>query len=389
VKRFILVLVVLAGGLAWAALAIPSNAATVNGATISQSHLNSDLNAIANSRDYQCFLNAEQYVGSDGEGTLPPLNGSGQALGSGSHPTATTAFVSQYLGTEIGHQILLNEAAKRHVAVTPGDIASAKAQFSAEITQTMSEVAQVQDDSITCGPGPTLTGKEVLATLPSSFVDQSAEFDATVAALEDVLAGANTTAGLVKYFDANRSAFDTACFTVAQYSSQNDAEAAIKKVSAGTPFAQVATTSPAASGGGPAGCDILYGISAQFPSGTNLQALKIDEVSKPISVDGTYLLVQITSRTPTAFAKAESTVREAAAQTGATEARGLLDEVEQHSSISVNPKYGTWTPANAQVLVPNPPPAGDVLNASANEPVATPASAPVPAGTTPSSGQSG
>ena len=48
-KRFLVLLVVLAGGLAWAAFSVPSNAATVNGSAISQQDLNSDVSAIAGS----------------------------------------------------------------------------------------------------------------------------------------------------------------------------------------------------------------------------------------------------------------------------------------------------------------------------------------------------
>ncbi len=378
-KRFILLLVVLAGGLAWAAFAIPNNAATVNGATISQSQLSSDLSAIAHSREYQCFLNAQAYVGSGGTGTLPQLDGAGQSLSNAAHPTATSAFTSEYLGTEIGHQIIFNQAAKRHLHVTQSEISSATAQLSAQISQTMAQVAQaqVQDNAITCGPGPTLTGKEVLATLPPSFVNALATYDATVGALEGSLSKDNTTAGLTRYYKANRSVFDTACVTLAQYSSQSDAAAAAAKVAAGTPFAQVAA---AQSGGGPQGCGVLYGLAVQFPSGTNLPSQKTGAVSAPIPLgSGNYLLVQITSRTPTSFAKAKPEVEAAAAQSAANETRALLDATELHAAISVNPKYGSWEPANARVVIPSPPPVADTLNASANTP--TPA--------VPTSGKSG
>jgi hypothetical protein len=50
-KRFLVLLVVLAGGVAWAAFSVPSNAATVNGSAISQQDLNSDVSAKANSAD--------------------------------------------------------------------------------------------------------------------------------------------------------------------------------------------------------------------------------------------------------------------------------------------------------------------------------------------------
>ncbi|MGP0030558.1 MAG: peptidyl-prolyl cis-trans isomerase [Acidimicrobiales bacterium] len=385
-KRFVLLLVVLAGGLAWAALAIPTDAAKVNGTSISQSQLNSDVTAIAGSPDYQCYLNAQEYADTNGQEELPPVNGAGQASGGGSHPTATTAFTSQYLGTEIGHQIISDQAAKRGLHITSKDIKTAKAQLADEITQTMSEVSEDLSVIRGCTAGTALTGPEVLATLPPSFVDSLAQFNATVGVLEETLSGDDTTAGLLKFYEANRSDFDTACFTVAGYSSQSAAQAALAKVDAGTPFSQVAA---AVSGGGPQGCDVLYGIAAQLPS-ADLPALKIGEVSAPISANGSYLLVQITSRTPTSFAKAESSVREAAAQTGANEARALLDASEQHALIAVNPRYGTWVAAEAQILVPNVPPIPDTLNPLANEPAGTVTSATAPGGSsTPAHGTSG
>ena len=74
-KRLIVLLIVLAGGLAAAAFVVPSNAATVNGVSISQQQVNSDLNAIAHSPDYQCFLNAEEAVATGGQTALPPIDG--------------------------------------------------------------------------------------------------------------------------------------------------------------------------------------------------------------------------------------------------------------------------------------------------------------------------
>ena len=55
----------------------PTNAAVVNGTSISQQPLNSDVDAIAASADYQCYLNSQQYLSSNGESALPPVTGAG------------------------------------------------------------------------------------------------------------------------------------------------------------------------------------------------------------------------------------------------------------------------------------------------------------------------
>jgi hypothetical protein len=359
VKRLILLLIVLAGGLAAAAFAVPSNAANVNGVSISQQQLNSDLSAIANSRDYQCFLNAEEAVGTGGQTSLPPVDGAGGAVGSGTHPAITSAFAANYLDTVIGHQLIFELAAKDHLAITTQDLSKARASLKAQITGVLSEVA---GSKFGCTPAP--TAQSVLDSMPSSFVDANVRFNATVTAFEEYAAGVgSSTADLTRYYTNHAAEFDTACFTVAEYSSQSDAEAALASVAAGTPFDQVAT---AVAGGGSGGCHILYGIAAQLPAGSSLEGLALNTVSQPIVEGSAYLLLEITSRTPTAFAKARPEVEAAVQNAGAGKARTILNRSEKTSAISIDQRYGTWVPAQAQILPPTSPLPADVLHASVN-----------------------
>ena len=128
-KRFLVLLVLLAGGVAAAALTVPSNAATVNGSTISQQDLNADVNAIAGSAEYQCYLNSEEYLSSEGTQELPPVVGAGTGQYAGDHPTATSAFVANYLETDIGHELVLQLAAERNVSVTQAELTAARANY--------------------------------------------------------------------------------------------------------------------------------------------------------------------------------------------------------------------------------------------------------------------
>ncbi len=366
-KRLIVLLIVLAGGLAAAAFAVPSNAATVNGAAISQDDVSSDLSAIASSQDYQCFLNAEELVGSSGQTGLPPIDGVGQPTGTDAHPTASAAFASNYVDTLIGHQLVLELAAKDGLVVTSQDLTTAHAQLEAQITSILADVA---GSTYACGAGSTaLTAADVLHTMPSSFIDRTVRYDAAVSLFEKHQAGVGpTTADLEQYFTAHSDAFDTACFTVAEYTSEADAQAAAAQVAAGTPFSQVASE---ATGGGPQGCDILYGIASSLPAGSNLQELPLNTVSSPIAVNGNYLLIEITSRTPTSFAKAESEVQAAAETAGADKARTAINAAERRATVTVDPRYGNWAPVKAEVIPPTSPPVTDVLNAPANNPAST------------------
>jgi hypothetical protein len=390
VKRLIALLVVLAGGLAWAAFAVPSNAASVNGSSISQQDLNSDVNAIAGSAYYQCYLNSETYLSSNGSEQLPSVVGAGTGQYAGDHPTATTGFTANYLETEIGHQLLLQVASQHHVTVTQAELVTARAGLTQQITSVMSEILQTQqgqDVRYGCSlTGQALTGKQVLDTMPASFVDQQVQFGATAAALEEDLAGVGSTQNdLETYYNAHRAAFDAACLTAAVFTSESAAQTAAAQVASGTPFATVASNT-ASSGGGAQGCDVLADLVAKLPSTADLNSLATGAVSAPINDNGTYLLLQITSRSPTPFSKAEAAVANAVQAKGSAPTQKVLAAVERRSDVSVNPQYGEWVPVSASVLTPFAPEPSDVLNATANVGRVAPASTSGSASSVPSSG---
>jgi hypothetical protein len=390
VKRLIALLIVLAGGLAWAAFAVPSNAATVNGTDISQQDLNSDVNAIAGSASYQCYLNSQAYLSSQGTEQLPSVVGAGTGQDVGDHPTATTGFTANYLETKIGHQLVLQLADERNVVVTQADLTTARANLTQQITSVMSQILQTQqgqDVRYGCSlTGQALTGQQVLSTLPASFVDEQVQFVATATVLQEDLAGVGSTqADLERYFTAHRADFDTACISAAVFSSESTAQAGALQVLGGTPFATVASNT-ASSGGGDQGCHVLTELESALPADANLKSLATGAVSAPINDNGTYLLLQITSRTPTPYGTAKADVANAVQQAGAAATQKLLTSDERRSSVSVNPQYGVWVPVNAAVLTPLSPEPTDVLNAAANVGRVAPASVSGTGSSLPSSG---
>ncbi len=389
-KRLLVLLVLLAGGVAAAALTVPSNAATVNGSTISQQDLNSDVSAIANSAYYQCYLNSQEYLSTNGSETLPPVLGAGVGQYASDHPTATTAFVANYLETEVGHQLLLQAAARRHVTVTPAQLAAARANLSTQISEVMSEILQTQqgqDVRYGCSvTGQALTGDEVLATLPASFVDEQVQFLATATAYQEDLAGVGSSAAdLERYFNAHSAKFDTVCLTAAVFSSQTAAQEAAASVSYGTPFATVASNT-SSSGGGSQGCHVLSEFVSSLPSEAGLDSLATGAVSAPIEDNDMYVLLQITQRTPTPYSQAEAAVADAVQAAGSAATQKALTAVERRADVSLNPQYGVWVPVNGSVLTPFTPRPTDVLNGVANDPPGASASASASASSTPSSG---
>jgi hypothetical protein len=381
VKRLILLLVVLAGGLAAAAFSVPTNAAVVNGTTISQQTLNSDVSAIAGSPPYQCYLNSETYLSSSGTQQLPPVVGAGAGQNAGDHPTATSAFVANYLDTEIGHQIVLQVADARRVVVTPAQLADARTTLSRQISSVMAQVlqtAQGQNPRYSCSvTGQPLTGQEVLSTMPSSFVDAEVQFDATASALEEDLAGVGSSeSALAGYFTRHRSQFDTTCFDAAEFSSQDAARTAAGKLASGTPFAQVAATA-ATSGTIP--CNVLTTVAAELgASASALEGLSVGAVPAPISLNGNYLVLQMTKRTQTAYADARTAVSRAVQRAGSTATQRAVTVAERRSTVSVDPRYGVWVPVQASVFTPFTPTKSDVLNPAANEGGVAPSSATSP-----------
>jgi hypothetical protein len=373
VKRLLLLLVFLAGGVAVAAFAVPTNAAVVNGSTISQQTLNGDVSAIAASAEYQCYLNSQAYL--EGQ-QLPPVLGAGKGQNEGDHPTATTAFVASYLDTKIGHELVLQLADQRGVTLTQAQLDDGRKELTAQITGVMAEVAQSaegENPAYTCGTtGQPLTGEEVLATMPASFVDQQVEFVATASALESELAGVGgRESDLRAYFEAHRAEFDTACWTVGVYSSDAAANLALTQAQT-TPFSQVIQS---AEGGGAQRCEPLPNIAAELPTGFPLDKLGVGVVSFPVDDNGSWLLVQVTSRTPTPFSAAKPFVEQVVQQKGAAATQKALTAVEKHSTVSVDPRYGTWVPRVASVFVPFVPDSADVPNANANTAGLRPASA--------------
>ncbi len=382
-KWLLVLLVLLAGGVGAAALSVPTNAAVVslpggNGTAISQQSLNSDVDAIAGSAFYQCYLNSEEYLDSQGQQELPPVTGAGVGQNPTDHPTASTGFVANYLDSEIGNELVIELADRRHISVTAAQLAAARSTLTTEITGVMSEIlqtAQGQDPRYSCTvSGSPISGQQVLDTMPASFVDEQVSFVATFVALQEDLAGVGSSdADLQRYYAAHRSQFDTVCFDAAEFSSEGTGTTAASAVDLGTPFAQ-ATAGATQQGTIP--CATLTHVAAEFQTSvSNFAHVAVGQASAPIDLGpnqsgsggDVYLVVSPTKRTPTTYSAAKADVSSAVQEAGAKVTQTVLTAAERHASVSVDPRYGTWVPGTASVFVPFPPERSDVLNPSANQ----------------------
>lgn len=369
-KWLLALLVLLGGGVAWAAFAVPTNAAVVNGSAISQASLNSEVNAIAGSAEYQCYLNSQAYLSSNGQSTLPPVAGAGKGQNEGDNPTANSAFVATYLDTVIGHELVDQLAAKHNVTVNTAQLADARSSLENQITGVMQQVAQTaqgQNPQFSCGAvSRPLTGQQVLGSVPSWFVDQQVQFVATASALQEDLAGVGSSdVNLQGYYEKHRAQFDTVCFNAAEYSDQASAQAAQAAVNFGTPFSQVASS---ATQSGTIPCTELVAVAGELGTSiSTLDGIAVGQASAPISVNGNYIVLELSKRTPTPYATAKPIVSQAVQEVGATATQSAITKAERRATVSVDPRYGTWVPVSSSVFTPFTPEKSDVLNAPANQ----------------------
>ncbi|HUE08482.1 MAG TPA: peptidyl-prolyl cis-trans isomerase [Acidimicrobiales bacterium] len=378
-KWLLALLVLLGGGVAWAAFAVPTNAAVVNGSAISQASLNSDVNAIAGSSEYQCYLNSQAYLSSNGQSTLPPVAGAGKGQNEGDNPTANSAFVATYLDTVIGHELVDQLAAKRNVTVNAAQLADARSSLENQISAAMQQVAQTaqgQNPQFSCGAvSRPLTGQQVLGSVPSWFADQQVQFVATASALQEDLAGVGSSeANLQGYYEKHRAQFDTVCFNAAEYTDQASAQAAQAAVNFGTPFSQVAGSSTQS---GTIPCTELVAVAGELgTSVSTLDSIAVGKASAPINVNGNYIVLELSQRAPTPYATAKRIVSQAVQEVGATATQSAITKAERRATVSVDPRYGTWVPVSASVFTPFTPEKSDLLNAPANQATASTSTSP-------------
>ena len=103
----------------------------------------------------------------------------------------SAAFASNYVDTLIGHQLVLELAAKKHLHVTSADLTAAHAQLEAQITAILQDVA---GSTYACGTGATaLTAANVLPPCRPRSSTGTLQFDATVSVFEEHVAGVGST----------------------------------------------------------------------------------------------------------------------------------------------------------------------------------------------------
>jgi len=356
-----IVAVVVAGAIVAAgAFSVPSSAVTVDGTSISRASLNRDLAAIGENQAFGCYLDASVLIRSANAAGLPPL------AGTGSSGTYNTSFVDFWLSQQINNLLIERLAADQHLRLDATALSAGRADLVGSIGTTLAQAAAISGQSAVCAP----TGASIIGTLPAAMV---AELIEAQAAGDVVLAHAAgyglTTAELARYYTAHADQFQTICLSVIETTSQAGAVLARAAVEGGRSFASVAqsvsTDSTSAANGGQLGC-FSAGQGAYQTVAGYVKGLAVGQLSQPISNNGSYLVIEVTSHQPGNFAADLFAVRQAILQMGSTNASKELAALTKGAQVSIDPRYGRWSGARGiGIQPPRTPVSADLLNPKA------------------------
>lgn len=344
--------------------AVASNAVVVNGTAISQSEVNHDLAAVANSPSYLCYLNANALIRSSGQFGLGSVAGS-------SSSSYSAGFVTNWLNQDVTNLIISHEvdslgltsASAENTAIAAQDLATS-------INSTMSQVAGTRYQCVG-------TGTTVLSGLPASVSSKLIKAQSDSEVLLAHLGGIGLDQqSLQQFYNQSPSSFDTICISGILVANQATAATLRAQIEAGADFATVAaqnSVDASKANGGSLGC--FAPTSANYQSVVkDVGSLNLGDLTQPLPSQGSqYVILKVTSRSSTPFTSIGSAVRQSALVKDATAASAAASSLVRSASVNLNPRYGTWhaTLRGTGIVPPASPPTAAILNLKANLPGAS------------------
>jgi hypothetical protein len=337
---------------------VPSTAVTVNGQAISNSQVSSELDSVAASASYRCYLNASALVRSNGSSQQGPIHGATEA-------SYSMDYVANWLDQDITN-LIIRQAADAQGLGSPSAaaLAAAKDDLLGSIDSTLSEVSGTK---YAC----TGTASQILATMPSTFVTSQVEAQALSEALLVKHGGlAVDPAAVAAYYAAHQSDFDTYCVSAIVSSDSTVYQKFTAGQAAGTSFAdlakQLSQDPTSAARGGVLGC---YSPGSAGYTGlvNDAKGLAVGTPSGPITVNSSStLILLVTSRTTTPLASITNDVRRTIIAMDAAASTSVASDLVRSAHVVLNPRYGSWSSSRALsgVTPPPTPPASSLLNAA-------------------------
>lgn len=301
-------------------------AATVDGRSISQDGLESELRSIAANEAYVASIEAEL-----------PVRGSGQG-------TFDAAFTAEVLSRQILYSLVRAEVARRDLRV--GD---------AELVVTRPSVAAQAG------------GEEVLAGFSNAYQDLLVRRAAEVNVLTVSLIGqASADEAARTYYQQHSAEFAKACVSHILVDKLDVAGQLKARIDAGEDFGVVARSSSqdalTAAQGGSLGCDITPDTPfvPEFLSAVFSQP--VGAVGSPVQSSFGFHVIKVSSRDVPAYEQVAAEANQKVVQSGQGKLREWLEAAIEGADVGVNPKYGTYhkagvdsgvTPPQAPLTVPS------------------------------------
>jgi hypothetical protein len=358
-----------------AGLTLPADAVHAAGQTLSMSQLQDELTAIHASPSYTCYLQAQEFVNSQGASTTALPGATSQTWSNASSVLWSNLRAEQLaVVSYVEHRdpAALSEAAQKKA------ITSLENSITQTLNNALSSTTSSGTQAFTC-PGAA-TGTQTLASMPGWFIADQVEAEAATLALAGFSGPPIPTSGpgLEAWYKLNSDKFVTYCVGIVVVPQQSTATEIAQKINSGAlTIAEAArqySTDPTSTKGGSVGC---YGpTTSAYPNvQADLAGLKVGEVGVHYDQQtASWVLIGATSVTPNEFKAVATQVAQAAAVANADAAGIKATEIQKAAGITVNPAIGSWvvTTAGGTIAQPPVPPASSVLNPSANRPVAAP-----------------
>ena len=287
----------------------------------------------------------------------------------------------------MGQLLAEQYAMSKGLTVSSADLSTARSDFEATLDGEISEAVQESTSTGTTSfcesaRGTSLTGVELLNGLPKSVTEAQVlnqAFD------EKLLAdGADlSTDAVLEYYAANKSEFTVDCVSRIVTGSESAANQVVAQLKAGASFATLAKSSSidtqTAANGGSLGCSYTQ---AAVDQDLEQQNVPLDQPTTPVQNSGTgqWFIYEVTSQTLEPLSAVQSVVRRELLQTTTNVDRVSKEIVAfaHRSTVSIDPRYGTWD--RAQIVPPVAPPPQYLLAAVSGSQSSIPASPLTPPG---------
>lgn len=327
-------------------------AATVNGTDISTSELFDDLAVLANSSTYTSNLqqSGTQAYGEDGK-------------------TYTTQFVAGWLSVLIQNTLVEQQLASLGGSATDDEVSQARQNYT-QLSQTGEIPQDFIDRLVQASANQTALQRVIEASAPPATVtdDEVRQYyDDNIDSIMQRVGGQVACAGhITAAYDASGQ---TTAPTPEQQATARQTIAQVQtRLRAGEDFATVAADVAQDPSGAVVGGDLgcVPQSSTQLPAEIvdAMYSLTIGQVSDPIETDVGVHLIFVRSRGVWPFDEAASAIRSQLEQD-----KGNVTQVEatrflRDASIHVDPRFGTFDTAQAEVVPPEGPSTPSTTTAS-------------------------